>query len=163
MKSSLTPTNAALTNESGIALLLTILMLLLVSAVGVSALNRAGDENTVATASRRQVTNMAAAEGALKMAEAQLLAAQAGTPTPTTSINFPNFIQENNGRATSVRSGTVGNSAAVPIEPIGTRPVQGGDARYGKAMVRLIYRVSVVATGPRGGNVQLEAQYAVRR
>jgi len=157
-------TNLRHDEEAGIALLLTILMLLMVSAIGVSALNRAGDETTVASASRRQVTNVAAAEAALKLVGDQLRSAQAGSAPASTPVYMPSFVTETNGMTTLIRSGTIGNPNPTPITPVGTASISGGDLRVGYgAAPRLIYRVNVVATDPSGGNVQLQAQYAVRQ
>jgi hypothetical protein len=152
-------------SESGIALLLTILMLLLVSAIGVSSLNRAGDELTVGGASRRQVRNVAAAEAALKLVGSQLAAAQTGTAPPSTPIYLPSFVSELGGRNTLVRTGTIADGGTPqPIQPIGTGSVSGGDLRVNYAPARrLVYRVNVVATDPSGGNVQLQAQFSVRQ
>ena len=151
--------------ESGIALLLTILMLLLVSAIGVSALNRAGDEQVVSAASRRQVTNVAAADAALTLVGNQLASSQVGAAPASTPLNLPTFVTDSTGLSTSIRTGTIGDPNPQSIIPIGTAAASdGGDLRVGKgAAPRLIYRVNVVATDPSGGNVQLQAQYAVRQ
>ncbi len=151
-------------SESGIALLLAILMLLMVSAIGISALNRAEDESFVSGASRRQVTNVAAAEAALKLVGAQLQTAQAGSAPPSTPISVSAFTTEISGMPIALRSGVIGDPTAHQITPIGTASVSGGDLRVGYgAAPRLIYRINVVASDPTGGSVQLQAQYAVRQ
>jgi len=153
-----------LTGESGIALLLAILMLLMISAIGVSALNRAGDESIVAGASRRKLTNVAAAEAALKIVGQQLQAAQASSSLSSPPLNLADFVVESNGSPISIRSGTIDNPTALPINPVGVAPDKGGDLRMGKETPpRLIYRINVVASDRTGGNAQLQAQYAVRQ
>ncbi len=150
-------------SERGVALLLTILLLLIVSAIGVSSLNRAGDELQVASASRRQLRNVAAAEAALKLVGQQLFDAQAGTTAANSPIMVNNFAPEM-GLNTVVRTGTIGDDGtAKPIEFIGTAGGESGDLRIGyQPSKRRIYRVNVVATDPSGGNVQLQAQFSVR-
>lgn len=150
-------------SEQGVALLLTILLLLIVSAIGVSSLNRAGDELQVASTSRRQLTNVAAAEAALKLVGQQLFNAQAGTGTANAPILVADFAPEM-GRNTVVRTGTIGDDGtAKEIQFIGTAGGESGDLRIGyQPSKRRIYRVNVVATDPSGGNVQLQAQFSVR-
>jgi len=150
--------------EGGIALLLVIMMLLLVSALGIAALNRAGDEMSEGSSSRRQVRNLAAAEAGLKLVGAQLAAAQAGSAPPSTPIYVTDFVTESGGLSTQVRTGRLTDTTAQPITPVGTAAASGGDLRVGYgAAPRLIYRVNVVATDPSGGNVQLQAQFSVKQ
>jgi hypothetical protein len=150
--------------ERGVALLLTILTLLLVSALGISALNRAQDERTSSSTSRRKITNVAAAEAALKLVERQLAAAQSGAAPASTPIDIPAFVTEMGGLSTRIRTGTVGDGAAQQIVPIGLAADKSGDLRVGRgAAPRLIYRVNVVASHPTGANVQLQAQFSVKQ
>ena len=149
-------------SERGVALLLTILLLLIVSAIGVSSLNRAGDELQVGAASRRQLRNVAAAEAALKLVGQQLFDAQSTTAASAPIIEN-NFATEM-GLNTVVRTGTIGDDGtAKTIDYIGTATSGAGELRVGyQPPQRLIYRVNVVATDPSGGNVQLQAQFSVR-
>ena len=150
-------------SESGVALLLTILLLLIVSAIGVSSLNRAGDELQVSSASRRQLRNVAAAEAALKLVGQQLFNAQAGSAAASAPILVNNFAPEL-GMNTVIRTGTIGDDGTPKqIQFIGTAGGESGDLRVGyQPSKRRIYRVNVVATDPSGGNVQLQAQFSVR-
>ena len=146
-------------SERGVALILTILLLLIVSAIGVSSLNRAGDELQVGSTSRRQLRNVAAAEAALKMVGQQLLTAQSTTAAEA-PIMVNNFSPEM-GLNTVVRTGFIGDGgAAGKVELVG---VSGQQLIIGQAgQGRRIYRVTVVAEDPSGGNVQLQAQFSVR-
>lgn len=153
---------ATANGERGIALLITILILLLVSAIGISALNRASDENLSAAASRRQVTNMAAAEAAMKLVERQLRTAQGGASNAKAPISIPNFIPEQSGLSTAIRTGTIGTPAPQEIDLVGTVRDEDQDMRIGRSVPRFIYRARVVATDPGGGNVQIHAQFGVR-
>ena len=145
-------------SERGVALILTILLLLIVSAIAVSSLNRAGDELQVGSASRRQLRNVAAAEAALKLVGQQLLT------QPETTANAPIIVSNfapDMGSNTTVRTGTIGDSVPKEIELVGytdKQLIMGSPSFTG----RRIYRVTVVASDPSGGNVQLEAQFSVR-
>jgi len=151
--------------EQGIALLLTILLLLLVSAIGVSALNRAGDEQVEARASRRQVANLAAAEAALKSVDDQLRRFPPGSPAAQAPIQNTSFSPTGTGLATTYRTGRREDPGPQPL-PDPRTAHGGGDLRQGNAAstvgMRLIYRTTVTAQDPSGGVVQLRAQYAVR-
>jgi Tfp pilus assembly protein PilX len=149
--------------ESGIALVVTVLLLLLVSAIGISALNRAGDEKIVSTVSRRQVSNLSAAEAGLRLVQAQLENNTVGIP-PDTALSRPGLFQDVSGLFTGVRSGTVDTATAQKIQPVGYTIPDGSEVRTGGggAAPRLVYRVNVVASDPSGGNVQVQAQFSVR-
>ena len=160
---SVTHHNQTERTESGVALLLTILLLLIVSAIGVSSLNRAGDELTDSSGSRRRLRNVAAAEAGLKMVGQALFDAQATTGAAISSINVTNFASEM-GLSTIVRTGTIGDDGTPqPVQFIGTAGGENGDLRVGyQPSKRRIYRVNIVASDPSGGNVQLQAQFSVR-
>lgn len=70
-----------LQSEAGVALILTVMLLLLVSALGLSALQHAGDEKTVAASSRKKLSLVYAADAALSVASDQLL--NGGSQYPT--------------------------------------------------------------------------------
>jgi Tfp pilus assembly protein PilX len=145
-------------SERGVALILTILLLLIVSAIGVSSLNRAGDEVQVGATSRRQLRNVAAAEAALKLVGQQLLTAQTATAAENPIVE--NFSPEM-GLNTRVRTGFIGDGGApAKVELVGVSGQQLIVGQPGQG--RRIYRVTVVAEDPSGGNVQLQAQFSVR-
>lgn len=156
--------------ESGIALVVTVLLLLLVSAIGISAMNRAGDERVISTASRRQLANLAAAEAGMRIISEQLRSAGSGTGAPTVQINLPSvdlFKDPVSGLYTKVRSGQIGSSAIEPIRSIGGSQAgqeEGDELSAGKNSAsgrRMVYRVNVTATDPSGGNTQVQAQFSV--
>jgi len=162
--------------QSGMALLLTVLVLLMVSAIGISALNRAGDENAIASSSRRKLTTLQAAEAGLKLISDrfQPVPGQATVSVPA-PLNEPNMIVDHSGFATAVRSGTIESSVPSQITRVGQTRDSGisenGEAAASELRIsgggsgtgyRFIYRVEVVATDPGGGNVQLQSQFSVR-
>jgi Tfp pilus assembly protein PilX len=146
--------------ESGIALVMAVLLLLMVSAIGISALNRAGDEKIVAVASRRQVTNLSATEAGLRNVQLQLQDfAKKGLRPGAITLNDQNTVKDHLNRATTVRTGAVG-AATVPIIELG-RVAGSGEELTKKVNEAYGYRVDITATDPGGGNIQVQAQYVV--
>jgi hypothetical protein len=155
------------TNESGIALVLTITMLLLFSMFALSSLNRVQDENLNSGASRRYVTNISAADAGVKIALAQLSSSSGGLSVNTQPINLPDFESNALGRVTSIRSGVLGTSTPQPIQFIkfvadasGGGQLNLGSGQGGGGQLA-IYRVNIVATDAGGGSAQVQAQLAV--
>jgi Tfp pilus assembly protein PilX len=151
-------------SEAGMALLITVIVLLLVSAIGISALNRAGDETAVAGSSRRKISTLQAANAGLAMLEKQFepVMGQAALIVPP-PLNERELMVDHNGLATSVRSGTIETSVPQPIKRVGQSQDRSNELRAGSTggRARFIYRVEVVATDPSGGNVQLQSQFSV--
>lgn len=151
-----------LRDESGIALLIAVILMLMVSAVALSALNRARQENLGSTAGRRKVATLIAADAGLRLVENQLL--NATGPSPDTSpIEDTGFIDAGNGLATSFRTGEISSAAALPILKVGSTVREGGQLNVGGAGTYSygVYRAGVVAADPGGASVQLNAQWSV--
>lgn len=150
-------------DESGIALVVTVLLLLLVSAIGISALNRAGEEKIISTVSRRQVSNLSAAEAGMRLVQAQLSSSVGGVPIDA-ALDQPTMFRDASGLPTAVRSGSIGATSAQKITPLGGAKASDRELRIGGggAPSRLAYRVDVTATDPTGGAVQIQAQFSVR-
>lgn len=160
--------------EHGLALLVTVMLLLLISAIGLTALNHAQSENMVAGSSRRKLTTLYAADALLNVVASQLANPTVSGPA-IVPVDRPQFLPVysnvdasggggTTGLFTSARTGTIDNMAPQPIDRIGTAdPGDGEDIRVGAGapIARGVYRVSVVANEPGGGNVQLQAQYVV--
>lgn len=158
-------------SEAGMALLITVVILLMVSAIGISALNRASDETAIAGSSRRKLTTLQAAEAGLSMVSDEF-AVSSVVPQP---VNNTSMIVDVTGLKTGVRTGTIDSSVPAQIIRVGQTRDTGVDSS-GKSKGselritgggsgngwRYIYRVEVVATDPGGGNVQLQSQWSVR-
>lgn len=151
-----------LRDESGIALLIAVMLMLMVSAVALSALDRARQENLGSTAGRRKVATLIAADAGLRLVENQLLNGTGPTPD-TAPISDTAFISFGNGLATSFRTGEIGSSAALPILKVGSTVKEGGQLNVGGAGTFSygVYRAGVVASDPGGASVQLNAQWVV--
>jgi hypothetical protein len=153
--------------ESGIALIVTVLLLLLVSALGISALNRAGDEKIVASASRRQLANLAAAEAGLAIIAADLQSQAADGAVPAAmKLDRPTlFLDPYTRMPTSVRSGGISDKLPVEVTWLGRGGTDDGfELREGGAQAsgkRLVYRVDVTSTDPTQGHSQVQAQFSV--
>lgn len=151
-----------LRDESGIALLVAVMLMLMVSAVALSALDRARQENLGSTAGRRKVATLIAADAGLRLVEEQLINGAGSTPD-TAPIADTAFISFGNGLATSFRTGEIGSSAALPILKVGSTVKEGGQLNVGGAGTFSygVYRAGVVASDPGGASVQLNAQWVV--
>ena len=81
----------------------------------------------------------------------------------TTALNDANFIQDQHGYFTEVRTGTADNAVPQSIRLVGHARQEGGALNVNSANTFTfgIYRADVVATDPTGGRVELQAQYSV--
>ena len=145
-----------LREERGVALLIAVIMLLLISAIGIAALQHAREESTGGGRSRHHTRNLHAADGVLSLVVQQLAAEN--PQNRQLPVDFANFIQDpTSGVWTRGRTGTPDNPAAQPIRHCGNA-TRSGDA-LGQ-FPRNIYCVNVLASDT-GGRVGLQAQYAV--
>ncbi len=151
-----------LRSESGIALLVAVVLMLMVSAIALSALDRARQETTGSSADRRKIATLLAADAALTIVQHRLLTDT--SPFPDTSpVEDLNFMIAANGLATTMRTGEIGTDAALPILKVGGTVREGGQLNIGGAGTFSygVYRTGIVAADPAGGAVQLNAQFTV--
>ena len=159
--------------EQGIALLITVMLLLMVSAIGITALNRAGSEESLQKNSTRKAHTLAAAEAGVNMITNRLFLMQATNSAvvlpglalsdPLAPLDQPQLIQDEYGFWTPVRTGTVDSAVAQPLERKDSMTPPGYTLNVGEQpWVWRIYRATVVATDPGGGNVQIQTQYRVK-
>lgn len=152
-----------LRDERGAALLIAVVLLLLMSALGITALQHAQDEASASGRSRRKDATLYAGEAGLAQVQATLLAGY-GAPGGVSSftINEPALVNDGFGNPISVRSGRPENP--VP-ESIGTSSAGTGEtpdgfqigAGAGHAFSAV--RADIVATDADNGTVHLQAQY----
>ena len=148
--------------EAGIALIVTVLLLLMISAIGVSALQSAGDEHALGASSRRKLGAVYAADAALSLISDQLL--NGATPYPDlTPLDMPNLFTDDAGFAIAARSGTADTAVPQPILRVGRTSTSGSQLNVNAANTISygVYRVSVVATDSAGGRAQLQSQLTV--
>ena len=170
-----------LRNEQGIALLVTVILLLMVSAIGLTALSRAGDEESMQRNSSRKTHTFAAAEAGVNMITNRLFQQQAvnqavigagaaqgmvqgqGLQDPLAPLDEQQLISDDYGFWTPVRTGTVDSSVPQPIERKDAKTPDGYTLNAGEQpWVWRIYRATVVASDLGGGNVQIQTQYRVK-
>ncbi len=153
-------------SEEGIALLIALLFLLVISALGVNALSRAQEENSSGASSRHRVVNLMAADAGIKLALNQLNSSS-GFTLDTQPINIASLQGSSVIGATKIRSGVLGDPTLLPIEFIqyvadakaGSQLNQGSGNGGGGQIA--IYRVNIVADSTAGGSVRVQAQLAV--
>ena len=148
--------------EAGLALLLSVIILLLISAVGLSALQSAQGEATAGGRTARKLRTFFAADGALSLVRDQLHIGDTQYPD-ITPLSDSQFVQSSAGFYTEVRTGTANNAAPQVIQFVG-RARRDGDQlnlNTGNTFSFGIYRTDLVATDPVGGRVELQAQYRV--
>lgn len=149
-------------DEHGIALLIAVVLLLMVSALGLTALQSAQDEATGSAHGRRKVMTLYAADSGLKLVEDQLASATAMYPNRN-PIAQSSVMQDQWGGTTAIRTGEAKSPVAQAIQRVSKGNVEGmqlnvnsaGSFSYG------IYRTGMVATDSTGGVVELQAQYSV--
>lgn len=147
--------------EEGIALIVAVFLILLISALGLGSLQRAGTEDAVAASSRQRISAMYAAEAVLNLVQDQLTAP---TNIPNTlPLDAPQIVRNHAGFFVSGRTGTVASSVPQPVLRVGRTTADGSQLNINSAnsFSRGVYRVGVVAQDSGGGRAQLQAQFTV--
>jgi hypothetical protein len=138
--------------EQGIAMILTILLLLLISGIGIAAVEHSGNESIMSGSARRWTRTFFAADAGIQMALSQI----AQTPPDLNQFTF----QLENG-ATNVRSGSLADASAQPIESVGVgAPPDGYSINVGSGYQSRLYKANATAFGPASARVELEAKFA---
>lgn len=153
-------------DESGMALLIAVVLLLLMSALGLTALQHAQDEASASGRARRKDSTLYAAEAGLALVQSRLLdnwgVAQ---PAPFT-IDEASLVKDAFDNPIAVRSGRPENSVAQTISAAGggsAAPPDGFMVNLGNqgAQAFTPVRADIVATDSSSGMVHLQAQYRV--
>ena len=137
--------------EEGVALILAVLLLLLLSALGIAAIHHSGEEFAVSGSSRRSSFTFYAADSGI-----QLTIARVSLFPPQLNPFTANFAD-----GTIVQTGRRTAPAPEPIEKtnIGAPP-QGFSIKTNSGYVSETYRATVTAFGPNNaGSTELEAKY----
>lgn len=151
-----------LRDESGAALLIAVVLLLLMSALGITALQHAQDEASASGRARRKDATLYAGEAGLAMVQSNLLANYNGATMPSFTIDEPAMVNDGFGNPIAVRSGRPENAAPESIGGTGTGIAEvpdgyqiGAGTGHGFSAVR----ADIVATDAGNGTVHLQAQY----
>lgn len=156
--------STGLRDEQGAALLVAVVLLLLMSALGITALQHAQDEASASGRARRKDATLYAGEAGLAMVQSSLLANYNGSSMPAFTIDEPALVNDGYGHPIAVRSGRPENAAA---ESIGGATSGAAEAPDGyminlgnqSAQSFTAVRADIVATDAGNGTVHLQAQY----
>jgi hypothetical protein len=137
--------------EEGVALLIAVLLLLLLSGIGIAAIDHSGADAAFAGSSTRTARILYMAEAGLHTAARQLSSAPANLSAFTISFD---------GGVITVRSGPRSAGSAQPIEQAGTGPPpEGYGVGVGSGFHSQLYRVNVTAAAQEGSSTELEAAF----
>jgi Tfp pilus assembly protein PilX len=149
--------------EDGLALLVTVFVLLVMSAIGITALDRSRDEGNLSGRSRSKTSATSIAEaGVAFLLRNQLPAARAAGLTPGDVVmDQAQFMTDPQGYATGVRTGTANSAVAAAPERVGTGRLGGSSLNLNQVGTFMygVYRTAVVATDQGGGNAQIQLQF----
>jgi len=149
--------------QEGVALLLAVILLLLMSILAVTSLQHSQQESIGSGRSRHHLRQLEAAEGMLQVVTQQLVADGGNKQS---GLTFNQFIQNpQSGRWTQAMT-SLPNSGGVQQDIVnhGGRPRSGDALGVGSPIQYISYSVNVTAsdsTNVAGGRVGLQAQYAV--
>ena len=160
-------------DERGMALLIAVVLLLLMSALGVAALQHSGDESAGGGRSRRKDSTLYAAEAGQQMVQSRLFAEWNGMSSEGFTIDEPSLVSDAFGNPIAVRSGAPG-PAGLPATPAKlddkannmktNAPQRDGFTLNIGGLNRRTFRAvrsDVVAQDLGNGLVHLQAQYSV--
>jgi hypothetical protein len=153
-----------LRDERGAALLIAVVLLLLMSALGITALQHAQDEAAASGRSRRKDATLYAAEAGLAQAQSNLLVGYA-SPTgvaPSFTIDQPALVSDGFGNPIAVRTGRPESAIAQSVDATSAssgEPPDGYQIGAGGGYDFRAVRVDIVATDSGNGTVHLQAQY----
>jgi len=119
----------ALRDERGMALLIAVIVLLLMSALGLAALQHAGDEASGSGSSRRKDATLYAAESGLTMLQVKLLNSYWGSAAmaPVT-LDEDTLVEDGHGNPIAVHSGAPANGT-IPVAQLVPDPAAAAAAK----------------------------------
>jgi hypothetical protein len=154
-----------LRDERGMALLIAVVLLLLMSALGITALQHAQTEASASGRSRRKDATLYAGEAGLSMVQQRLLSNWGGATMAPFTIDEASMVTDGFGYPIAVRTGRPEDGdTAQPIGGSGTGRAEAADGfmlnlgNQGAQSFSAI-RADVVATDSGDGMVHLQAQY----
>lgn len=163
---------SGLRDESGMALLIAVILLLLMSALGLAALQHSGDESSGSGRSRRKDATLYAAEAGQALAQKYLFDSLDSFGGTDFTIDYPAMVTDAYGNPIAVRSGPPGPSGLpdTPRKLDDTKVgIKGGKQDNGMMLntngpntwKRRATRIDVTAQDVGNGLVHLQAQYSV--
>ncbi|NRA04489.1 MAG: hypothetical protein HRU00_18015 [Myxococcales bacterium] len=136
-------------DEQGMAMIVSVLVLLLLTAIGIAAIEHSGSEFAAGGRSRHITRVLHAADAGLEVVAAKLAGATLNvSPTTLTLTN-----------GTTVQSGDRNATSPQPLKLVGYGPPpEGYGLNVGSGFSTEIYRPIVTANSASGGMVELESQ-----
>ncbi len=132
--------------EQGLALIVSILVLLLVTAISIAAIERSGQESTASGRARSSTRSLYAADAGIQLALGRI----------TRSILAPFQFNIDN---RTVQSRSRSDAAPQPIEHLGVGPPpEGYGLNVGSGYGSELFLANVTATFADGGTTELEAK-----
>ena len=156
--------------EDGMALLIAVVVLLLMSALGLAALQHAGDEASGSGQARRKDATLYAADSGIKMIQVSLLNNVSTSSTTPVTLDQPTLITDGFGNPIPIRSGAPQNGtmppAPVAVAPDPNQPSQPPQGfmlnqNSPNSEVFRPVRADVTALDVANGMVHLQAQFSV--
>lgn len=134
--------------EQGVALLITVILILLVGILVLTSIAHSGDESVAGARARSTARALHAADGGMQLALARI--AQDPPNTSAIDITIGNL---------SVQSRTRAQGAAQPLDSLGQGPPpEGYGVNMGSGYVSELFRVDMTSLGPTGSTAQLESK-----
>ena len=139
-------------DQAGMALLIAILMLLMISAIGVAAIDHSGDESEIAGHERRTTTTFYAADAGIQYGRTRIFT------NPPNLDEFELTLAD----GTSFRSGTKADGAATALDaPELGAPPDGFSINVGGAGGFVSQNLTMNVTGEGGANSTVELETRV--
>ena len=136
-------------DEAGIALLVTVFVLLLIGAVAIAAIGHSGQEATASATSRVNKRTFHGADAGIQVALRRLAA------EPPDQVPFD--LDLGGGRIVQSRTRTDATPQPIPRLGLGPPP-EGFSINVGSGYVNEIFLTNVTATSPNATTVELEAK-----
>jgi len=149
--------------ERGIALIVTVLLLMMISAIGLAALRHAGDESVISASSRRKLSVVYAADSAMNVLAERLLTGNPSSSIYLAPMDDPSLLTNEAGLPIAVRTGSVDSTVPQPVVRVGSAPGGGSQLNIGSAGTQSygVYRASVVSSDAGGAQAQIQAQFRI--
>ena len=149
--------------EHGIALIVTVLLLMMISAIGLAALRHAGDESVISASSRRKLAAVYAADAGMNVLAERLLTGNPSSATFLAPMNDPSLLTNEAGLPIAVRTGTADSTVPQPVVRVGSAPGGGSQLNIGSSSTQSygVYRASIVAGDAGGAQAQIQAQFRI--
>jgi Tfp pilus assembly protein PilX len=161
----------ATAREEGMALLIAVIVLLLMSALGLAALQHAGDEASGSGRARRKDSTLYAADSGIKIIQMKLLTTYVASPSMSAvNLDEPTLVKDALGNPIAIKSGAPENgtlpTAAQSIAADPNVPSENQDGymlNQGSPASQQFrpVRADVTALDVANGMVHLQAQFSV--